>query len=225
MVARAAPKSLGSFSTLFAMAGARVKPFVLRGFIWIPAFTGMRPSSIPLSCSRKRTNPERCQALGSTGSAFAGMTNANSLRPRSRAGSSCSPPHPQGSHGPDRPDLDRACLGPRAARRPGEGPVEIGRLDQVIAAELLLDLGIGAVQHRFLAVLRPNDGRRVARLQPFAADPGARFLHRLGGGAVGGEARLCLLFRRRLHGLLVLVDHQQIAHRWLLTSGLAFFAS
>ena len=78
--------------------------------------------------------------------------------------------------------------GAGAARRPGEGGVEIGHVDDVVAAELLLGLGVGAVEHLGLAVGDAHRGRRRRRPQAVAAahDPG--LAHRLGIGAVGRRA-------------------------------------
>src|SRR5205823_9766070 len=45
------------------------------------------------------------------------------------------------SHRPDGPHFHRAVRRARAARRPGERAVQIGRLDEVEAGELLLGLG------------------------------------------------------------------------------------
>src|SRR5579871_2218948 len=65
-------------------------------------------------------------------------------------------------HRPDGTDFDTAMAGGRAARRPGERRVEIGHVDQEIAAELFLGLGIGAVERRGLAICDPHE-RRIAR--------------------------------------------------------------
>ena len=51
----------------------------------------------------------------------------------------------------DRPDFDRAVLGAGAAPGPGDGLIEIGGLDEEVAGELLLGVGIGAVEDGGLA--------------------------------------------------------------------------
>src|SRR5262245_43019918 len=61
---------------------------------------------------------------------------------------------------PDRADLDGAAARARAARRPGERGVEIGDVDHVEAAELLLHLGVGSVDDVRPAVDHPHGGRR-----------------------------------------------------------------
>src|SRR5262245_37271210 len=48
---------------------------------------------------------------------------------------------------PDRAHLDRAAARARAAGRPRERGVEVGYVDHVKAAELLLGLGVGTVDH------------------------------------------------------------------------------
>ena len=73
-------------------------------------------------------------------------------------------------HRPDRAHLDDAVTRARAARRPADRGVEIGHVDEVVAAELLLRVRIRAVQHLRLAVGEPHGGRRGARLQPVRAD-------------------------------------------------------
>ena len=73
----------------------------------------------------------------------------------------------------ERPHLDRAPAGDRRLGGPGQRGVEIGRLDDPEAAELLLRLGERAVGRHDLAALRLDDGRRVRRVQPAAEDPGA----------------------------------------------------
>src|SRR5271154_352093 len=57
------------------------------------------------------------------------------------------------SHSPDRPSFDRAKLRPWTARSPGDRGVEIRRVDKKVAAELLLGLRIGSVNHLGLAIL------------------------------------------------------------------------
>src|SRR5271168_2277335 len=63
---------------------------------------------------------------------------------------------PSALHLPDRPDLDRAVLRAGAARCPRDRGVEIGRVDEEIAPELLLDFGVWAVEDLGLAVLDPD---------------------------------------------------------------------
>src|SRR2546427_3768133 len=58
----------------------------------------------------------------------------------------------------DRPDLDRAATGHRNPRGDGNRLVEIGRIDQEVAAQLLLGLRERTVGHHPLALAHP-DGR------------------------------------------------------------------
>jgi hypothetical protein len=69
----------------------------------------------------------------------------------------------------------------RALRRPaahlsltffepyGEGwIVEIGHFDHEVAGELLLDIGVGSVEHLGVAITHPDGGCGGARFQPFS---------------------------------------------------------
>src|SRR5271155_4782211 len=64
------------------------------------------------------------------------------------------------SHHPDRPHLDGAIARSGAARRPGQRGVEVGYVDQVVAAELFLGLGGRPVEHLGPAVGDPHSGGR-----------------------------------------------------------------
>src|SRR6185436_3581808 len=56
------------------------------------------------------------------------------------------------SHAPDRPHFDSAMTGGGTARRPGDCGVKIGHIDDVVAAKLLLGLGVGAVEDLWFAI-------------------------------------------------------------------------
>src|SRR5260370_14921170 len=70
---------------------------------------------------------------------------------------------------PDRPDLDGAAGGGGAAGGPGDRLVEIRHVDQVVAAELLLGIGVGAVEHVGPAVADPDVCGGLVRLVAGAA--------------------------------------------------------
>src|SRR5438046_10448435 len=94
------------------------------------------------------------------------------------------------SHRPDGTDFDAAMAGGRAARRPGECRVEIRHVDQEIAAELFLSLGIGAVERRGLAV-RDAHQRCVARgPEPVRADADAFLAQRFAISGISGHRLL-----------------------------------
>src|SRR5256714_4574128 len=92
--------------------------------------------------------------------------------------------------GHDRTHFDGAEARARDLRGDGDGLVQIGRLDQVVAAQLLLRLGEGAVGSQALAVAHAHRGGRVGRLQRVAAfDLSGELLPE---GAVLGELRLLI---------------------------------
>src|SRR5258706_3080558 len=57
-----------------------------------------------------------------------------------------------GLHGPDRTHFDGAVTGAGATRGPGKCGVEIGHVDQVVAAELLFGVDVRAVEDLRLAI-------------------------------------------------------------------------
>jgi hypothetical protein len=61
-------------------------------------------------------------------------------------------------------------LAPGQARRPREGRVEVGDVEQVEAAELLFGLRVGAVQDLGLAAVDPDGRRRGRRPQAIARE-------------------------------------------------------
>src|SRR3989449_9581433 len=63
----------------------------------------------------------------------------------------------------DRPDLDRAATGHGNPGRDGDRLVEIARIDQEVAAQLLLGLRERAVGHYPFALAYPDAGRRGGR--------------------------------------------------------------
>src|SRR5947208_9287904 len=65
----------------------------------------------------------------------------------------------------DGPDLDRAAAGHGNPRRDGDRLVEIPRIDQEIAPQLLLGLRKRTVGHHPLAVAYPDAGGRGGRLE------------------------------------------------------------
>src|SRR5258708_29535774 len=69
---------------------------------------------------------------------------------------------PPSAHRPDRAHLDGVVRPAGDLLRPADGGIEIGGLDQVVAAELLAGFGVGAVVQRLRAVLRANGPSGVA---------------------------------------------------------------
>src|SRR5262245_34698951 len=84
-----------------------------------------------------------------------------------------------GSDFRDRPDLDGAELRARDAGRELDRLIQVPRLQQVVATQLLLGLGERAVRGREPALPHPDRGRRVRRLQGVAADIVSALLDRL----------------------------------------------
>src|SRR5215471_9892824 len=116
----------------------------------------------------------------------------------------------------NRPDLDRTVLGERDLLGDRNRRIEIRRLDQIVAAELLLGLGEGAVMDGLLAVGGAHGGGKRRALQPGTREPHRPKL--LDQGHVA--ARDCLqggaaLIRSAID-LFVLVDQQQELHGALL---------
>src|SRR5437899_815379 len=68
----------------------------------------------------------------------------------------------------DRPDLDRPVLGERHLLGDRNRGVQIRRLDEIVAAELLLGLGEGAIMDRLFAVGGAHGGGEGGALQPCA---------------------------------------------------------
>jgi hypothetical protein len=87
-------------------------------------------------------------------------------------------------------------------------------VDQVIAAELLFRLGERAVGGRHLAVANAHGGRRLNRLQGFAADVVAGLFDPLGKREVLAHHGVGLVLRHGGPGLLVVVDEAQVAHEF-----------
>src|SRR2546426_7268652 len=109
----------------------------------------------------------------------------------------------------DRPDLDRAATGHGNPRRDGDRLVEIARIDQEIAAQLLLGLRERTVGHYPFALAYPDAGRRGGRLERGGGEilaRGAELVRQLRGLAV---APLPLALTQ---GLLVKVDQQHVPH-------------
>src|SRR3989442_10946927 len=70
----------------------------------------------------------------------------------------------------NRTNLDDAVLGAGNTRRHLDRVVEVLRLDEVVAAELLFRLDVRSVGRRELPVPHPDRGRGIGRLERFAAD-------------------------------------------------------
>src|SRR5215211_52327 len=73
----------------------------------------------------------------------------------------------------ERADLDGALAGRGGLPSPLERGIEVGCLDDPEAAHLLLRLGVGAVRHRRLALVRADDRGGAGRLQAAAEHPQA----------------------------------------------------
>jgi hypothetical protein len=97
-------------------------------------------------------------------------------------------------------------------RRPPDCLVEGVRLDQVVAAELLLRLANGAVGGQHLVVLDADGGRGLGRLECVARDHGAAVPKLLREGAVGLEDLAPLLLGAVVPRALVAVDEQHVLH-------------
>src|SRR5438876_559840 len=113
----------------------------------------------------------------------------------------------------DGPNLDRAAHPHRRdPRREDDGLVEVLRLHDEVATELLLRLGERAVRRDRLTVLAPHGGRRAGRLQRIARQEGTLLTDVVDELAVllvdGAPLRLGHLGHL---GLLV-VDQQHVAH-------------
>src|SRR6266508_5191660 len=119
----------------------------------------------------------------------------------------------------DRPYLHRATTGKiRHLAGPGDRRIQIGRIDQIVAAELLLGLGEGAIDDDRAAIGESYGGRRRDRLERLAGEVLAGLLQvggvlppgvHLSGLGFGGFGRC---------GLLVPIDQQQVAHGFSLSS-------
>src|SRR5262249_355155 len=115
-------------------------------------------------------------------------------------------------HRPDRTDLDGAMAGAGASRRPGNGSVEIGHVDHVVSAELLLGLGVRSIEHLGLAVGDAHGARRRGWPQALAADDDARVGHGFRIGAEGGVHLGGFGLVPALHVRFVGIDQQQVLH-------------
>src|SRR3569832_2821536 len=89
------------------------------------------------------------------------------------------------THRPDGTDFDAAVAGRRTARRPGKCRVEIGHIDQEIAAKLFLGLGKGAVERGGLAFRAPPKRRVARRPEPVRAAAHAFLAQRFAISGIG----------------------------------------
>src|SRR5690606_15793892 len=92
----------------------------------------------------------------------------------------------------DRPDLDGAVPARRAALGPLDGFVEVFGLDEEVAPELFLGVGVGAIDDIGPAVPDPYGRRGGSRLHAFAAGGALRLRQGLVEGAPVGVERLLL---------------------------------
>src|SRR4029079_13078299 len=123
------------------------------------------------------------------------------------------------SHLPDRAHLDRAGRGAGDLRRDLDRLVEVGAVDGVEPADLLLRLGEGTVGGEDFAVTYLDGGRVGGGPEPLAAGEHAAFAHLLAEGGVLTHPGLVLVRAHRGVGALVGADHQQVAHEFLLLLG------
>src|SRR6188472_1338115 len=92
------------------------------------------------------------------------------LRARSSSSPAVMPSCPRGStHLPDRPYFDDAVARTGTTRGPRERRVEVGHVDEVVAAELFLGVGVRTVEHLRFAIDGAHGGRRGDRLQAIRA--------------------------------------------------------
>src|SRR6516165_9459222 len=115
--------------------------------------------------------------------------------PGHRAGSALPDRAARRLHHPDWPYLDCAVTRTRAAPRPGQSGIEIGHLDQVIAAELLLGLGERTVEHVGLAIFDADRGRGRRRPEPIGGHQYLGVLQGLGVGYISVDRLGHLLAR------------------------------
>src|SRR4051812_28163748 len=99
------------------------------------------------------------------------------------------------SHHPYRADLDRALDRTGAARRPLQGRVEIGNVDDVETAELFLGVRIRTVEDFRSTLACPYRAGRCRGLEAVAADQHAGPLQGLGISDVGARVRAARLAR------------------------------
>src|SRR5579884_882335 len=117
------------------------------------------------------------------------------------------------SHVPDGPHLGRAAL--RDVRHPGrplDRLVEVRRLEDEEAAELLLRLGERPVAEQHLAVRLANGRGRAGGAQPLAGHVLAGALQILRVASPRLEHLRAVLRAHAEHRLLVVADQQQVAH-------------
>src|SRR5687768_12964187 len=136
---------------------------------------------------------------------------ASHLTPRARSMAARAGPPPL-RDGENRAHFHRAVLGTRNSRRDLDGVVQILRLHQVKAAELLLRLGERAVSRRHFAVAHAERRRGGRRLEGLATEQVAALFDVLGECHVFGKHGV-VLFLGRLRPLrFFTVDEAQVLH-------------
>ena len=110
------------------------------------------------------------------------------------------------------PDLDGAVLGAGDLRGPVERLVDRVALEEVVAAQSLLHLGIRTVGDQRLAVANANRRRRRGRRELVAAEHDACFARLLREREVTLDQRPARLVGERLPAGLVGVDQCQVLH-------------
>src|SRR5437899_1558085 len=160
--------------------------------VW--SINGVRAASSMAGWAQAKRSPSR--RSGNTASDDASRSVSLTMTPRSAAAAAST----------------FVCRG--AARRPLERLVEVGHLNDVIATELLLGLGVGPVLHVALAVVLPDRRGEVPRLERSAADHDPRILQGLRVGTVGAPVgRLPCLVGAGAEIRLAFVDQDRVFHR------------
>src|SRR6266851_2449035 len=113
---------------------------------------------------------------------------------------------------PEWAHLDNAMTGGRATRRPRERGIEIGHVDDVVAAQLLLRVRKGAIQNLRLAIRDAYGRRSRARLEAARALQDARLRQCLYVRHISRHSLFLLGLCQLGPTGLVHIEHQNILH-------------
>src|SRR5271156_332862 len=117
-----------------------------------------------------------------------------------------------GRSGPEGTELNCSVRGSGAAGGPGESGVEVGDIDEVEAADLLLRVGVRAVKNLRFAVGDVHGGRRGGGLETVRCDPDTSVLESLGVGRVRGGGLLLVGLGHAVPTAFFGIKHQHILH-------------